>query len=67
MKKKRTSSNDRKTVKMLMKYVGRYKILLFFSILLAGVSVVLTLYIPILAGNAIDCIHGIGNVDFDSI
>lgn len=67
MKKKRSSSNDKQTVKMLMSYVGRYKILLFLSILLAGVSVVLTLYIPILAGNAIDCIRGIGDVDFDSI
>ena len=67
MKKKRDSSNDVKTVKMLLSYVGRYKILLFFSILLAGISVVLTLYIPILAGDAIDCIHGIGDVNFVTI
>ncbi len=67
MKKKRDSSNDVKTVKMLLSYVGRYKILLFFSILLAGISVILTLYIPILAGDAIDCIHGIGDVNFVTI
>ncbi len=67
MKKKRDSSNDVKTVKMLLSYVGRYKILLFFSILLAGISVIFTLYIPILAGDAIDCIHGIGDVNFVTI
>ena len=66
-KKKYNTAESRKTVKMLLSYIGRYKILLAFSILIAAVSVVLTLYVPILAGNAIDCIKGIHDVDFGSI
>lgn len=41
--------------------------LFVFSLLLALVSVVLTLYVPILAGRAIDCIVTAGQVDFASL
>jgi ATP-binding cassette subfamily B protein len=37
------------------------------SIILAAISVILTLYIPILTGQAVDCIVGAGNVDFEGI
>lgn len=66
-KNKANSAESRETVKMLLAYIGRYKILLAFSVLIAAVSVVLTLYVPILAGDAIDCIKGIHDVDFESI
>lgn len=51
----------------VLNYIGKYKIFLFFSIILAAVSVILTLYIPILTGRAVDCIIGPGEVDFSGI
>ncbi|MBQ3783754.1 MAG: ABC transporter ATP-binding protein [Lachnospiraceae bacterium] len=44
------------TWKKVLSYISRYKVLLFITLLLAFVSVVLTLYIPIIVGNAIDLI-----------
>lgn len=55
------------TFRKVMKYIGQYKILLFISVILAGVSVITTLYAPILFGDAIDCIVEKGNVDFGMI
>ncbi|MCM1283946.1 MAG: ABC transporter ATP-binding protein/permease [Muribaculaceae bacterium] len=48
-------------------YIKRYLPLLVFSILLATVTVALTLYFPILTGRAIDRILEKGKVDFDGI
>ncbi|MBE5929243.1 MAG: ABC transporter ATP-binding protein [Lachnospiraceae bacterium] len=65
------SKHDRKlnvkTIKKVIRYIGKYRFLLLCSVLLAAISVVLTLYIPILTGQVIDCIIGPGNVDFDKI
>ena len=44
------------TWKKVLGYISRYKVLLFITLLLAFTSVVLTLYIPIIVGNAIDLI-----------
>ena len=41
--------------------------LLILSLLLATVYVVMSLYIPVLVGNAIDCIIEAGRVDFDTM
>ena len=54
-------------VKKVLGYIGRYKIILFLSILCAAVSSLLALYVPILIGQAIDYIIGAGNVDFEKI
>ncbi len=54
-------------VKKVLKYIGRYKIMLFFSVICAAASSLLSLYIPILIGRAIDFIIGTGDVDFSSI
>ncbi len=54
-------------LKKVLDHIGKYKIFLFFSIVLAAISVILTLYIPILTGQAVDCILGSGAVDFDGI
>ncbi len=54
-------------LKKVLDHIGKYKIFLFFSIVLAAISVILTLYIPILTGQAVDCILGPGAVDFDGI
>ena len=55
------------TVKKVLFYVGRYKIHLAFSVILAAVTVAMSLYIPILAGGAIDEIAGAGRVDFKAL
>ena len=55
------------TLKEVMHHLGRYRIFLVFSVLLAAVSVALTLYIPKLTGNAVDYIVSKGNVDFPGV
>lgn len=55
------------TVKKLLRYIRRYTWLILASLLFAGVSAVLTLYVPILTGRAIDCIVAEGQVDFQGI
>lgn len=54
-------------LKKVLSYIGKYKYVLFISLLFAVLSVALSLYVPVLVGNAIDCIIGKGKVDFDSI
>ena len=54
------------TMKKVLKYIGKYKALLPISMLLACITVALTLYIPIIIGEAIDLI-GISPIDFDGI
>ena len=59
--------NNKEIIKRIFAYVGRYKILLALSMLLAGVSVAGSLYIPVLIGNVIDFIIDKGLVRFDRI
>lgn len=57
-----------KTVfKRVIAVIGRSKLLLFLSLILSIASVILSLYIPVLAGRAIDGIKLHGNVDFEVI
>lgn len=53
----------KETRKKLFQYIGRYRLFLLFSLLLSLASVALTLYLPVLIGNAIDCIAD-GHVEF---
>lgn len=55
------------TIKRILKLIKPYRLSLLFSFIFAIVSVALTLYAPILTGDAIDLIIGKGNVDFDGI
>ncbi len=55
------------TIGKVLHYIRRYLALLIFSILLAAFTVVLTLYLPVLIGQAIDCIVAPGAVDFEGI
>ena len=65
---KRTESpRKRGTLKRILRYVGRYPVALVSSVLLAVVTVAATLWIPVLFGDAIDCIVGAGKVDFDTL
>ncbi len=51
------------TVRRLWRYLGRDRKTLIASILLAAVTVALTLYVPILVGSAIDAMIAQGSVD----
>lgn len=55
------------TLKKVLQYIGRYKFLLPVSMLLALTTVALTLYVPMLIGDAVDLIVGKDNVDFGGI
>ena len=59
--------NQGATLKKVFERLGKYRIFLIFSILLATVSVALTLYIPKLTGHAVDFIVSRGNVDFTGV
>lgn len=52
------------TLKKVLRYAARYKVLIYLSMVLAVITALLSLYVPILAGRAIDHIIGKGNVDF---
>lgn len=56
--------NSKATLKKVLTYIDKYKYYLVLSMVFAVISVSLTLYAPILIGNAIDCILSPGNVDF---
>lgn len=55
------------TLKKVLKYVKRHGFFMVLSILFAAIMVALTLYTPILIGDAIDLIVGKGQVDFAGI
>lgn len=57
----------KKTIRKVLNYMKRYWLQLGTSVLLAAVVVVLTLYVPILTGQAIDFVIGKGLVDFAGI
>lgn len=63
MKKRGMNHVQRKTMRQLMHYLRGRLPLLILSLVLAAVTVVLTLYLPILTGYAIDLVIGKGQVD----
>lgn len=66
-KAKKPAYDRKKTLKQVLAHIGSYRWALVVSILLAGVSVALTLYIPKRVGDAIDCIVGAHAVDFAAL
>ena len=55
------------TMKKVLNYIRKYWLLVGLSLLLAAVTVVLTLYVPILTGDAVDLLLGKGAVDFAAV
>lgn len=56
------------TIKQVLEYVKQHKLLVVLSILFATITVALTLYIPIVIGEAIDLLaNGEGTVNFDAL
>ena len=56
--------DQKKTLVKVMKYIKKYRMLVVLSLIFAAVTVVTTLYLPILTGNAVDLMVKKGKVDF---
>ena len=61
------SSEQSEVLKKVLRYMRRYWFYLAISILLAAITVASTLYIPLLTGDAVDCIVGKGHVDWTGV
>lgn len=65
--KKNKNVSQLKTFVKVLRYISKFKLWLIVSLLMAVVVTALTLYVPILVGNAIDNIIGPGEVLFEKI
>ncbi len=64
----KTKENSQlRTLGKVLRYISRYRIWLVLTLVMAVVAVALTLYVPILVGEAIDNIIEPGNVAFGAI
>lgn len=59
--------SQKEAIIKILKYIRKYWVVVIISLLLAGLSVALTLYIPVLTGDAVDLIVGKGLVDMPGI
>ena len=57
----------KKTLRQIFKYIKANTVLLVFSLICALITVVGTLYLPILIGKGVDYVLGPGQVDFQAI
>lgn len=64
---KRIQENQKMTLRKVLRYIRKYWLYLAASIIMAAITVALTLYLPILTGMVIDRIVGKGQVDFDGV
>ena len=55
------------TIKRVITCISKYKIGVLASLFCAFLTVLFTLYVPILIGRAVDCIVGAGEVDFEAM
>ena len=65
--RKKIRSEQSETLKKVLRYLKRYWFFLALSFGLAAITVASTLYIPLLTGDAVDCVIGKGQVDFTGI
>jgi ATP-binding cassette subfamily B protein len=66
-KKTNQKTNQMETIKKVLHYIRKYRFAVLASVLLAALTVVSTLYVPILTGNAVDLLIGAGLVNMDKI
>ena len=59
-----TRDDQKKTLIKVMKYIKKYRVRVVMSLIFAAVTVITTLYLPILTGNAVDLMVEKGKVDF---
>ena len=50
--------SQKETIKKVLRYIKKYSFFVICSLVLAVITVALTLYVPILTGNAVDVIAG---------
>lgn len=62
-----TGDTGRGTLKKILEYIRQYRWAVILSLLLALLTVALTLYVPVLIGQAVDCVVAKGQVDFREI
>lgn len=65
--RKKIRSEQSDTLKKVLRYLKRYWFFLALSFGLAAITVASTLYIPLLTGDAVDCVIGKGQVDFTGV
>lgn len=61
------NSSQKQVLSKVFQYIRSYMIFVILSLILAAITVALTLYLPILTGDAVDLILGKGQVDFPAI
>lgn len=66
-KNNKSGYSQSKTLKEVLKYIKKYMFYVVLSVIFAAATVAMTLYGPILTGDAIDLIVGKGNVDFSAV
>lgn len=66
-KPRKMTAEDARTIKRILRYIEHYRGHVILSVVLAAVTVVLTLYIPILTGRAVDMIVGVGDVNWTEL
>lgn len=66
-KQEKMNSLNKRTILRILKYIKKYRFLVVLSLLCAAVSVILTLYAPIVIGHAVDKVVGEGLVDFSGL
>ena len=59
--------NKKSTLKKVLKRIEKYRLLVLLSLLMAAATVVLSLYLPILTGDAVDGIIAKGLVNFTGL
>ena len=59
--------NKTSTLKKILKRIKKYAVLVLLSLVMAAATVILTLYLPILTGNAVDGILAKGMVNFTGL
>ena len=64
MKEKGKRKQQTQTLKKVLKYIEHYKVFLVLSLIFAVLTVISTLYIPVVMGQVIDHILAPGQVDF---
>ena len=58
---------QKSTIKTVLRYIKRYRVLVVLSLIFASVTAALTLYVPILTGQGIDCMVSKGKIDFAAL
>jgi len=67
MEQKKKNDFQWRTVKKVLRYIGRFRLYLMASLLFAFLTVVLTLLAPRLTGAVVDHMIGAGRVDFPGV